>query len=65
MATVGFTAEFNQTAERLQNDSRINFRGYMEASKCNEIWRKIAIAGKNGAGDKLWSELEDALNQDC
>jgi hypothetical protein len=65
IATVGFTAEFKQSAQRLENDSRINYDGYMEASKCNEIWRKIAVAGKDGTGDKLWMELEEALNRDC
>jgi hypothetical protein len=62
IATVGFTAEFKQSAERLENDSRINFDGYMEASKCNEIWRKIAVAGKDGTGDKLsWRRLSTGL----
>ena len=65
IATVGFTAEFNQSAARLEEDSRINFSGYMGASLCNEIWRKIATVGKDGSGDKLWAELEEALNRDC
>ena len=31
----------------------------------NLIWNQIGVSGKDGSTEKLWEELQDALNKDC
>ena len=65
LATVFFAAELGIPAFRLENHPSIDYKGFMEQSRFNEIWNAIANAGKNGESDKLWEELEGSLNKVC
>ena len=37
----------------------------MDQEALNEIWKRIGVAGKDGSGNKLWEEIQEALNKDC
>ena len=37
----------------------------MSQADLNVIWRKIGLAGKDGSKEKLWIDVQEALNKDC
>lgn len=65
LATVYFAAELRMPASRLEEHPAINYEGYMKKERFAEIWNKIAVVGKSGETDKLWEDLQDALNKTC
>ena len=65
LATFYCAAEWGQPAKRLQMNKRFIYNGFMDQEALNEIWKRIGVAGKDGSGNKLWEEIQEALNKDC
>jgi hypothetical protein len=63
LATTYFAAELGITAKHLETHRSINYDGHMEQKRLNEIWTLISVAGKTGSSEKLWMEIQDAINK--
>ena len=63
LATTYFAAELGTIAKRLETHRSINYDGHMEQKRLNEIWTLISVVGKTGSGEKLWMEIQDAINK--
>ena len=64
LSTFYIASEWGQPAHRLEKSERFNYEGFMDQKTLNSIWREIGIAGKDGSKEKLWEEVQDALNKD-
>jgi hypothetical protein len=65
LATFFLAAEFKRVPKVLQEHERIDYDGFMDYNQYNALWRAIGDVGKGGFGDKLWEEIQDALNKTC
>eukprot|EP00956_Cyclotella_meneghiniana_P000695 scaffold739_cov66-Cyclotella_meneghiniana.AAC.3 len=63
LATTYFAAEFGATVKHLEDHRAIKYDGYMKSDRINEIWKAISVVGKTGSEEKLWQEIQDALNK--
>jgi hypothetical protein len=64
LATTYFAAELGATPKHLENHRSIKYDGYMKTDRLNEIWKAISVVGKTGSEEKLWLEIQEALNKD-
>ena len=58
-----FLATTYFAAKLVETHRSINYDGHMEQKRLNEIWTLISVAGKTGSGEKLWMEIQDAINK--
>ena len=65
LATFYCAAEWAQPAKRLQINKRFIYNGFMDQETLNKMWKSIGVAWKDGSGNKLWEEVQEALNKDC
>jgi len=65
LATFYFAAELGKPPKQLQDHPNIKYNDYMDEASLNAIWRKIAVAGKDGKSTYFWQAVETALNEDC
>jgi hypothetical protein len=63
LATIYFAAEFGTSTKHLEANRSIMYDGYMKQDRLNNIWTRISVAGKTGSDEKLWEEIQDALNK--
>ena len=65
LATFYSAAEWGVPAKHLAESERFDYKGFMPLAALNKIWKLIGVAGKDGSNEKLWQEVQDALNRDC